>query len=140
MRLIARYATSVRLLLLCAVVLPALLQAAPPERHELRQAIQMGAEYLRVQVKQSGQFVYRVNMNPAVQVKPRYNLLRHAGIAFLLSAQIADGPYRGGFPRAIGPREGDSRRDRSFNDRCTEIRIDYVQHVLSALLVLHDRH
>jgi hypothetical protein len=46
------------------------------------------------------------------------------GIAFLLRAQIASGPYAGGMPGALG----DGAKDSSA------IRIDYVQHALCAWL------
>ncbi|NOZ07390.1 MAG: hypothetical protein GXO91_00750 [FCB group bacterium] len=57
------------------------------------------------------------------------------GICFLQSTQIQKGPYRGGFTRDSRPfsEEGFIDGDR-FNDRATEIRIDYVQHALNALL------
>jgi hypothetical protein len=45
------------------------------------------------------------------------------GIAFLLRAQIASGPYAGGVPGAL-----------SSATHASDIRIDYVQHAMSALL------
>lgn len=53
------------------------------------------------------------------------------GIAFLLRAQVTEGPHRGAIPRAI-ERRGDQPADSPFNRRATEVRIDYVQHALSA--------
>jgi hypothetical protein len=57
------------------------------------------------------------------------------GIDFLLRAQVRDGPYAGGMPQAISrlPEDG-SAEVHGFNQRATEIRIDYVQHSLSALV------
>jgi hypothetical protein len=57
------------------------------------------------------------------------------GIAFLIRSQVPSGKYAGGIPRAIRllP-ENHPRFDRSFNERATEVRIDYVQHALSAML------
>lgn len=56
------------------------------------------------------------------------------GILFLLRSQVGEGTYEGGFPRAIR-RITDSRTlPKNFNRRATEIRIDYVQHALSALI------
>ena len=49
------------------------------------------------------------------------------GIRFLIEAQIADGPTRGGIPRC-------SPFFSKLHPRAREIRIDYVQHTLSALL------
>jgi hypothetical protein len=51
------------------------------------------------------------------------------GIAFLLNAQITSGPYAGGMPGAVLA-TGSPRNVRS----ASEIRIDYVQHALSAWL------
>jgi hypothetical protein len=51
-----------------------------------------------------------------------------AGIAFLMRAQVRDGRYRGGMPRAITKE----------NERAGEIRIDYVQHALSAFIQYYE--
>ena len=57
-------------------------------------------------------------------------------IRFLLRAQIRTGLYAGGVPRAIAPLpHNHPKHSRSFNNRSTEIRIDYVQHALSAWLL-----
>ncbi|MCB0385783.1 MAG: hypothetical protein KDD43_10350, partial [Bdellovibrionales bacterium] len=61
------------------------------------------------------------------------------GVGFLIKNQIKDeGPFKGAIPRAIGPvKKGQDRNSiRQFNLRATEIRIDYVQHALSAMLQL----
>lgn len=64
---------------------------------------------------------------------------RHAidqGIAFLLLTQLREGPYRGAWPRAAAPvTEDHPAYTPSFNRRATEVRIDYVQHALAALLM-----
>lgn len=54
-----------------------------------------------------------------------------AGIAFLLLAQVDDDKHRGAMPRAIHRRADEGS---SFNRRATEVRIDYVQHALSAYI------
>jgi len=51
----------------------------------------------------------------------------HEGIAFLVRAQVQDGPHSGAMPRAPEPSGPDDRR-------ATEVRIDYVQHALSAMI------
>jgi hypothetical protein len=55
-------------------------------------------------------------------------------VAYLLSAQIKDGQYEGAYPRALKKLERDSDYINKFNRRVTEIRIDYVQHALSAII------
>ena len=57
-----------------------------------------------------------------------------SGIDFLLRSQVKKGPYKGGFPRAITRLPGDSPETIAFNTRAYEIRIDYVQHAMSALI------
>ncbi|MBN2133264.1 MAG: hypothetical protein JW741_27440, partial [Sedimentisphaerales bacterium] len=57
------------------------------------------------------------------------------GIRFLLAAQVPSGKFAGAFPRGthlLPP--GHPAYSRAANDRVTEIRIDYVQHALSALI------
>ncbi len=54
-------------------------------------------------------------------------------VAFLLASQCREGPLAGAMPRSIGrlrPLWGASTRE--FNQRAGEIRVDYVQHALSA--------
>ncbi|NIP39769.1 MAG: hypothetical protein GWO07_16075 [Candidatus Dadabacteria bacterium] len=53
---------------------------------------------------------------------------------FLQDAQIKDGQHEGAYTRALKKIEGDSDYINRFNKRVTEIRIDYVQHVLSAMI------
>ncbi|MEE9385483.1 MAG: hypothetical protein V3V08_18905 [Nannocystaceae bacterium] len=52
------------------------------------------------------------------------------GGEFTIRCQIESGPMRGGVVRAARAMKGDSR----FNRRQREIRVDYVQHAMSALL------
>ncbi|MEE9190080.1 MAG: hypothetical protein V3U16_04855 [Candidatus Neomarinimicrobiota bacterium] len=56
-------------------------------------------------------------------------------IDFLMRSQLQSGLYTGGIPRAISSLKEDHHSySKSFNRRSTEIRIDYVQHALSALM------
>ncbi len=58
------------------------------------------------------------------------------GLLFLLRAQLRSGQYAGGIPRAIKAlSENHPQFSDSFNRRVTEIRIDYVQHALSAMIL-----
>jgi len=57
------------------------------------------------------------------------------GMRFLLRTQIRSGALVGGIPRAAGPLPaGHPRYDPSFNARAGEVRIDYVQHALCAMI------
>ncbi len=64
----------------------------------------------------------------------------HMGMRFLLLAQIGEGELRGGFPRAVRPVAGDTGAAAAFNRRVGEVRIDYVQHALSAMILYRDRY
>jgi hypothetical protein len=68
-------------------------------------------------------------------IRPHVESAVHRGIDFLLRAQVKDGEFAGGMPFAIMalPDNG-SAEARQFNRQQTEIRIDYVQHALSALV------
>ncbi|MDB9314126.1 hypothetical protein PN462_13525 [Spirulina sp. CS-785/01] len=57
-----------------------------------------------------------------------------AGIEFLLRSQVKTGAFAGAFPRAIAKLKRDTPTARKFNRRVSEVRIDYVQHALTALL------
>jgi hypothetical protein len=54
------------------------------EREHLEQSIKMAADYLVAICNPEGKFQYRVNMDPDVWVKPKYNMLRHAGTVYAL--------------------------------------------------------
>lgn len=59
----------------------------------------------------------------------------HRGIAFLLRAQVKEGPYAGGFPLAIMVLPPDMGTDVvKFNKEATEIRVDHLAHALSAIV------
>lgn len=66
----------------------------------------------------------------------RSDLMRavELGVAFLARATFSDGPNAGAVPGAIGRRPGTSAEDMEFNRCATEVRIDYIQHALSACL------
>jgi hypothetical protein len=52
---------------------------------DLSEAIHLAAKYLNKACDQDGKFLYRVNLNPNVRPKPRYNFLRHAGSIYALA-------------------------------------------------------
>ncbi len=57
------------------------------------------------------------------------------GISFLLRNQIRSGKYAGGFRRAAKLLHKDHPKfSKSFNRRATEVRIDYVQHAMCAMM------
>ena len=68
-------------------------------------------------------------------IRSRIELAVTPGTRFLLRSQVRSGPYAGGIPRAIQRLpDGHELATRSFNERAGEIRIDYVQHALCAML------
>jgi hypothetical protein len=68
-------------------------------------------------------------------LRDRIRIASGKGISFLLRSQIPSGEYAGAFPRAIRHLPEDHPEfTGSFNERATEVRIDYVQHALSAMI------
>jgi hypothetical protein len=72
--------------------------------------------------------------NPRLKARARHALTK--GVEFLRSTQLKEAPWTGAWTRAAAqlPADHPDLPD-SFNRRATEIRIDYVQHALSALLM-----
>ena len=72
---------------------------------------------------------------PDHPIVPHLRAVIDRGIDFLVRAQVQDGQYAGGWPQAIArlPDDG-QQKTMEFNAQATEIRIDYVQHSLSALV------
>lgn len=68
-------------------------------------------------------------------IVPHLASAAHRGIDFLVRSQVRGGPFDGAFPRAATriPEDGDERT-RRFNESASEVRIDYVQHSVSALV------
>ncbi len=59
----------------------------------------------------------------------------HEAMSFLVRSQVRHGDFAGAIPRALRPWPADDPRgSRSFNRRVTEVRIDYVQHAMSAMI------
>ena len=70
------------------------------------------------------------------ELKNKIRPICQRAMAFLLSSQIKEpGEFFGAIPRALGPISlQNSKAQASFNRRSSEVRIDYVQHALSAML------
>ncbi len=68
----------------------------------------------------------------------KYPIIKNAvsnGINFLQNAQIKQGQYAGAFPRAVKKiAVNNNKKTEKFNLRVNEVRIDYVQHALSAMI------
>jgi len=56
------------------------------------------------------------------------------GIRFLLRAQVKFDRYKGAIPRSVARIQSSHPNAVKFNTRATEVRIDYVQHALSAFI------
>ena len=61
---------------------------AKPIENRLSQAIVLGADYLLKDITEEGAFVYRINMNPKIRLKRKYNWLRHAGTIYSLATYV----------------------------------------------------
>ncbi|MEM7062661.1 MAG: hypothetical protein AAF572_05810 [Cyanobacteria bacterium P01_B01_bin.77] len=66
------------------------------------------------------------------EITTRIRTAVNRGVKFLLRAQIRDGEFVGAVPRAVGKLRARRSHAAEFNQRATEIRIDYVQHTMSA--------
>lgn len=71
---------------------------------------------------------------PNHEIRKRINFSLHRGISFLLRAQIKEGEFIGAMPRAVGRKCGNSSDVEKFNRRVSEVRIDYIQHAMSAMI------
>jgi hypothetical protein len=79
---------------------------------------------------------------PASQAELRHEIgdSCHLGVEFLLRCQVTNGNDRGAVPMAIGPPPDVHNRSReAFRRGISEVRVDYVQHFLSALLEYRER-
>lgn len=56
------------------------------------------------------------------------------GIAFLARSTFSEGPHKGAVPGAIVTRSDATPEAKVFNEAATEVRIDFIQHALSACL------
>ncbi len=68
------------------------------------------------------------------EIRKRIYSAVHGGMSFLLRAQISEGEFAGAIPRAVGKIDRNISYAEKFNRRVTEVRIDYVQHALSAMI------
>lgn len=60
-------------------------KAISTQTDDVRIAINISANYLVKNTKADGTFEYRNNLNPAINVKKKYNILRHAGAMYAMS-------------------------------------------------------
>ncbi|MCU0821615.1 MAG: hypothetical protein MUC95_03975 [Spirochaetes bacterium] len=69
------------------------------------------------------------------ELRGRIKSAADRGIAFLVRSQVKEGRYAGGIPRAIRPMsKNHPHYYGDFNLRVGEIRIDYVQHAMCAMM------
>jgi hypothetical protein len=73
-----------------------------------------------------------------VALRTRIESATEDALVFLLRAQVADGKYRGGIPYAIAKVRDDHPRAATFNPMSGEIRIDYVFHAISGMMLYDD--
>lgn len=78
--------------------------------------------------------VYLLMKEHDAKLAERMEEALHRGVRLLIRTQEKEGNYKGAIRRAVKKMEAGSGVSRRFNDRVWEVRIDYVQHVLSAYL------
>ncbi|MCO6457709.1 MAG: hypothetical protein J5I93_20590 [Pirellulaceae bacterium] len=67
-------------------------------------------------------------------VRDKIQPAAESGLRFLLRCQVPDGPHAGAIPMAQGPLPAADPRSERFNPRVRQVRIDYVQHALCAMI------
>jgi hypothetical protein len=73
-----------------------------------------------------------------VGLRSRIESATEDALLFLLRSQVAEGKYRGGIPYAIARLPDDNPRAATFNPMSGEIRIDYVFHAISGMMLYDD--
>ena len=73
-----------------------------------------------------------------VELRKRMEVAIHEGVAFLVRSQIKEGDFIGGIPRTYIADSNIPRNINTKHKRNTEIRIDYPQHALSAMILYHE--
>ena len=73
-----------------------------------------------------------------VELRKRMEVAIHEGVAFLVRSQIKEGEFIGGIPRTYIADTNIPRSINTTHKRNTEIRIDYPQHALSAMILYHE--
>ena len=68
------------------------------------------------------------------EIRKRIDYAVPRGIDFLLRAHVSDGEFIGAIPMAVGKIDQINQKAEVFNRRATEVRIDYIQHALSAMI------
>ena len=60
-------------------------KSTSPQFDEVDDAINRSASYLLKITNKDGMFEYRINMDPTIKVKDKYNIVRHAGTIYAMS-------------------------------------------------------
>ena len=64
----------------------------PAKSDEINSTIRRSASYISRTFKENGMFEYRTNMDSSIKVKPKYNILRHAGAMYSLATYYTTNP------------------------------------------------
>ena len=80
-------------LMILSVFLTGCTETRSPAIEAVRSAIDRSAGYLARRVDADGMFEYRINVDPTIEVTERYNILRHAGALYAMSASQAKEAY-----------------------------------------------
>lgn len=109
-------------------------QIENPERPEYDGGFSEGGRTTPTATRLEGLQAILSFLPPDHEVRKRIDSAVPRGISFLLRAQIREGEFIGAFPRAIDKMDQGTPNADKFNRRATEVRIDYVQHALSAMI------
>jgi hypothetical protein len=126
-----------------------------PEKRLIRHAIQISRAILQRQIDSDGHreggfsiegstttaatsleglLAARSILSPNDRIREEIDAAAHRGIAFLLRTQVREGKWMGAFPRRVGDVDKNTLESEDIYSNATEVRIDFVQHALSAMI------
>ena len=118
--------------LICHTILEA--AYAPAEMPIMEGALVRRGDAVTTSARLEGLLAALTFLPPDHPIVPHVKAAAHRAMAFLLRAQVKDGPHAGGMPLAITTLSTDFGGDtRKFNEDATRIQIDHFQHSVSAM-------
>jgi hypothetical protein len=109
-------------------------QITDPDRGPLYGGFAANGNVTPTSTRLEGLLAARAFLPPDDEIVGRIDAAVDLGIDFLLRAQVRESWHAGAFPRSISKITLGTLEKEGFNERVTEVRVDYVQHALSALV------
>ncbi len=109
-------------------------QLVLPDQPDIDGAFDKGGRTAPAATRMEGLLAAKNILPPDHPMQSRIGTCLERAVGFLLRTQIRRGSFDGAFPRAIRTIDPTAKSAAAFSRRATEVRIDYVQHALSALI------